>query len=407
VTKTQNIVMLVSTDLVHDNRVRREAETLAAAGHHVTVYSHIRPADVPRLGWEKRETLCAVPVADATWASAQGLRRAAGHTLDLFRWGGSGSLLAAAQAGHADVYHAHDLDTLPGAAWLARRDAARLVYDSHELFTEQLITGPDSGSQSLASRIKQTLARGNYARLERSLIGRADAVITVSASIAEELATRYGIPRPQLLLNCPRYRALSGPSDYLRRRLGLADGQRILLLQGAVLPGRGQLELVQSLMLLPPEYVLVFLGFNLGTYQDAVRSEIQRLGLENRTFMLDALPSEHLMEATASADVGMILLAGYNKNDRFAMPNKLFEYMMAGLPFLATDWPEISRVARATGAGQLLSALTSEAIAGGVRAVLADAPRYAAMRQAGLAAAADEYNWERQAQKLLAVYEGL
>jgi glycogen(starch) synthase len=403
----KQIVMLVSTDLVHDNRVRREAETLAAAGHRVTVYSHIRSADVPRLGWEAQPGLCAVPVTEAAWVAQRGAGRVAGHTLDLLRWGGSASLLASAVGSRADVYHAHDLDTLPTAAWLARRDAARLVYDSHELFTEQLVMGPAAGPQPLPSRVKQGLARANYARLERALIGRANAVITVSGSIADELVARYGITRPQLLLNCPRYRALSGSSDYLRRRLGLAERQKIMLLQGAVLPGRGQLELVQSLPLLPPEYVLVFLGFNLGTYQAPLTSEINRLGLASRVFPLAALPPEQLMEATASADVGLILLAGHNKNDRFAMPNKLFEYMMAGLPFLATDWPEIGQVTRATGAGLLLPALTPEAIAAGIHELLADGTRYAAMRQAGLAAAAGEYNWERQAQKLLTIYEGL
>ena len=69
---------------------------------------------------------------------------------------------------------------------------------------------------------------------------------------------------------------------------------------------------MQSLPLLPPEYHLVLLGFNLGTYQEPIRQEIERLELEDRVHLLDALPPGQLLQATASADLGIILLAGHN-----------------------------------------------------------------------------------------------
>ncbi|MBK6434244.1 glycosyltransferase [Candidatus Amarolinea dominans] len=402
-----HILMLVTSDLLHDNRVRREAETLAAAGCRVTVVSAIRPADIPALGWEASAGLTAVAAAPPAWQAATGWRRAAGHAADLWRWGGGGSLLAAAADQRSDVVHAHDLDTLPAAATLAQRWRAPLVYDAHELFVDQMTRGPGAASIPWPNRVKQTLAQRNFARLERRLIGRAAAVITVSQSIATELATRYGIATPTLVLNTPRYQDMTAGSSYLRQRLGLAAEQRIILLQGAVLPDRHLLELVQAMPLLPPAVVLVFLGFNLGTYQEAVRQEVARLGLQARVFMLDALPAGQLLAATASADVGMILLAGHNKNDRFAMPNKLFEYMMAGLPFVATDWPEIGRVARTTGAGVTVAQLTPAALAAAVNDILQAPARQAAMRTAGLAAARGEYNWERQAQRLLELYAAL
>ena len=87
--------------------------------------------------------------------------------------------------------------------------------------------------------------------------------------------------------------------------------------------------------------MLVFLGFNLGNYQETIRREIDRLNLQSRVYLLDALPREQLLDATASADVGIQLLAGLNLNHRLTLPNKLFEYMMAGLPFISTDSPEV------------------------------------------------------------------
>lgn len=403
-----HVLMLVTSNLLHDNRVRREAETLAAVGYRVTVVSAIQPAAIPRLGWTESAGLTAVAAPAAAWESAAGWRRVLGHGVDLWRWGGSGAWLAAASPQRADIVHAHDLDTLAVAAALASRWRAPLVYDAHELFVDQMTQGGQTGAaRAWPSRLKQALAQRNFARLERRLIGRAAAVITVSQSIAAELAARYGIASPTLVLNTPRYRELTAGSSYLRQRLGLQDAQRIILLQGAVLPDRHLLELVQTLPLLPETVVLTFLGFNLGTYQAAIRQEVARLGLQARVFMLDALPAEQLLEATASADVGMILLAGHNKNDRFAMPNKLFEYMMAGLPFVASDWPEIGRVARATGAGVTVTAPTPAALAAAVHDILQAPARAAAMRAAGLAAARAEYNWERQAQRLLELYAAL
>lgn len=399
-----HVVMLVTSDLIHDNRVRREAETLAGGGYEVTVFSHVPAAEMSRLGWEGRPGLKAVPAPRAAWTQEAGLRRALGHSTDLYQWGGSGSLRIAARDCRADVFHSHDLDTLPTAAWLAGRHRSRLVYDAHELFVDMTDLGPLAQETPWPSRLKQVLARRNFARLERAHIGRADAVITVSQAIADELSGRYGIMRPELVLNTPPYRDLSSGSAYLRQRLCLGPGERILLFQGGVFPGRGLVELVQSLALMPNGYHLVFLGFNLGTYQEPIRQEVACLGLAARVHLLDALPPEQLLEATSSADIGIMLLAGYNKNERFAMPNKLFEYMMAGLPFISSDWPEVGRVVRLTGAGITVARITPDSIVAAVNQVFSDPARYQALRRAGLEAARTEYNWSRQAERLLALY---
>ena len=323
------------------------------------------------------------------------------------RWGGSHSLYQAALDTPAQIYHAHDLDTLPAAAILARRHDARFIFDTHELFIDQLDLGSAAAQVGIASRTKQKIVQRNFARLERSLIRRASAVITVSDAVADELVTRYRIARPTPILNTPHYHDLSGGSTYLRQRLGLSDDQRLILYQGGVQPERGLVELVQSLALLPEDHVLIFLGFNLGDYQETIRREIDRLRLQPRVHLLEALPREQLLEATASADVGVQLLAGLNLNHRLTLPNKLFEYMMAGLPFISTDWPEVGRVVRQTGAGVAIASITPEAIAAAIHQILADPAKYMTMRRAGLAAARADFNWEQQGAKLLKLYAGL
>src|SRR5439155_14231579 len=120
-----------------------------------------------------------------------------------------------------DVYHAHDLNTLPVAAALARSTRGRLVYDSHELYSE-------------ISTLSFT-ERHVWRVVERRLIKRANAVITVCESIAGELTTRYRVPKPMIVLNCPRsseVRAASNP-QLLRTLVGMEDDSRsIVLYQG-------------------------------------------------------------------------------------------------------------------------------------------------------------------------------
>jgi len=398
------VAMFVTSTLVHDNRVRREAETIAAAGNEVTVFSHIAPPDVPRLGWEARCGLRAVPVRPVDFRGKRQPARAWAAAVNLWRWGGGQNLWKAARPYGAGIYHAHDLDTLAVAAWLAQRDGARLVYDSHELFLAQMDLGPDAPVMTWRQRVRLQLLRHNWARLERALISRAGTLITVSQSIADELVSLYDIRPPVVILNTPRYCDLSTRSLTLRQRLGLATEQRIILAQGNMMPGRGLLELVASLALLPEHYQLVFLGFNLGNYQAEIRGEVGRLGLDARVHALDALPPEQLLDASASADVGVVLLTPTNRNSLLALPNKLFEYMMAGLPFVANDLPEVGKVARKTGAGLTVPAITPEAIAAGLREVLENPARWHTMRQSALDAARNEYNWEQQTGRLLEAY---
>jgi hypothetical protein len=274
-----HVAMFVTSALVHDSQVRKEAETEAGANHEVTVFSHIAPADIPRLGWQGKPNLCAVSVSPVDLRDKRGLARAWAAARNLWRWGGSHDLWAAAREHRGDVHHAPDLDTPPVTASLARRDRARQAYDSHELFMDQIDLGPGATPSTWRQRPKLRLFRQSFGRLERGLIGRADAIITVSQSIADELVTRYHIRTPTLILNAPRYRAPGRGTDYLRQRLGLSPNEQIILQLGGVIPGRGLLELVGSLTSLNENCKLVILGFNLGNYQAETRREDEGLCL--------------------------------------------------------------------------------------------------------------------------------
>ncbi len=298
---------------------------------------------------------------------------------------------ATARAGF-DVVHAHDLNTLPVAALLAHRTGARLVYDAHELYPEV----------STLSRLERAIWR----RLEPKLIRRSDRVITVCDAIAEELSRRYRISTPQVLLNCPPSTEIADPAlSPLRRAVGLATGDRttLVLYQGGFAPNRGLVELVLAMHELD-DAILVMMGW--GRLEDDLRELVGAQRLHDRVRILGPVHRDQLQLWTAGADIGVIPYQPVGLNNTFATPNKLFEYMSAGIPIVATRLPEITRIVDGHAIGVTFERVTPREIAAAVRRLLTDPAERAAMRRRATVVR-DQYTWEHQAERLLTLYEDL
>ena len=217
--------------------------------------------------------------------------------------------LKVSSAEPADAYHAHDLHTLPAAALAARRDGARLVYDTHELYPEI------STLSKRESRIWRVV--------ERVLIGRADHVITVCESIADELTARYRIVKPTILLNCPPRPPQTPDRDTspLRERIALPDRSvPIVLYQGGFTVNRGLPQLVRAGGLLE-RGVLVLMGW--GQLEDDLRRIISEHHLEERVLVTPAVPPSDVLDFSAGADIGVIPYEPVGLNNTYSTPNKL------------------------------------------------------------------------------------
>jgi glycosyltransferase involved in cell wall biosynthesis len=291
-----------------------------------------------------------------------------------------------------DVVHAHDLNTLPVAARLARDTGADLVYDAHELFPETSTLSP--------------LERRVWRSLEPRLIRRADRVLTVCDSIAEELARRYRIAKPGVVLNCPpQQRAIDPDESPLRAAAGL-DGQsgvRLILYQGGFAPNRGLPELIHAMRTIDAA-VLVLMGW--GALHDELVRLVAANRLADRVRILPPVESRELLLWTAGADVGVIPYQPVGLNNFYSTPNKLFEYLAAGVPIAATRLPEIARIVDGHGIGATFDVVDPSSIAEAISGILADERSRAHMRERALAVRS-QYTWERQASELLALYETL
>ncbi len=115
------------------------------------------------------------------------------------------------------------------------------------------------------------------------------------------------------------------------------------------------------------------------------------------------MPHDELLAFTASADVGLCNIVNSSVSYHTSLPNKLFEYIMAGVPVIGSDSPEIGRVVTETGTGEVCDPDDGAAIAAAARRILADPTRY----RSGLEAARRQYHWEVEERKLLGLYEEL
>lgn len=456
------VVMFVYNDVSRDSRVLREAASLVAAGHSVTVMGRPHNIDDRTVSREERDgfTIIRVPIphewrtwwfryrkpwrmrkliwrrflfnlrrGPSGWPRAIALVGAAivmvaaslirspfiaisggprqtkhDSTLDwLTRWrfGVLGwAKAAAAAAPKADVYHGHDLTALPGAVHASKRNGGLVVYDSHESFL-------DAGTTSTRPR----WGRAILGRYERRLARQAAALVTVNQSIGALLGSRFGLPRVVVVYNTPaRWKPTAEPPDLLRRAAELPPETPIALYHGAFSAYRGLEELADALLVPGMEAVhAVYLGY--GSGEAALRELAEDPHYGGRLHVLKAVPPEVLPAWVASADVGVMAIQASTLNHRLSSPNKLFESIAAGLPVVVSDFVEMRRIVLEDPDGPLgavCDPADPASIAAAIRSILDLGPTERAdLRARCLRAAHERWNWETESAKLVALYASL
>jgi glycosyltransferase involved in cell wall biosynthesis len=290
----------------------------------------------------------------------------------------------------ADVYHAHDTKALLPCYIAAKLRRKPLIFDAHELpLVEQRVT-----------RWRRLHALAT--RAFKWMIPRCAAVITVSPPIARELQRWYGGAAPVLIRNMPAYHAPVS-SNRLRDQLGVSPQTKIALYQGYFQTNRALDRLIYAARFLDPDTIIVMLGRNMmGVDLEAL---IAQEGVADRVKMLPPVPYEELLEWTASADIGLTLFdPNYSFSIRMCLPNKLFEYLMAGLPVLTSSLDAVADVLKTYDVGVVAPSLEPAEIGQAINRLLADSAALARMRKNALAAAQKELRWDVESQRLVQLY---
>src|SRR4030042_2628560 len=376
------ISMVVLNTFTHDSRVMKEAQTLQSHGYQI----FINALWAPGLPYQEIIHEGIHVYRYPQWARYK-LR------IPLFPWF---ELLV--RITHAlikqkpIICHAHDLNGLMAAYIGSRLTKAKLIYDSHEFEI----------GRSLNKNLDNWKVIGKR-WIEKYLIRRVDRVFTVSNSIATELTHLYQIPRPVVIHNCPL--RFDPPSKgRLRNEAGWSDKSLIIIHQGGLFIGLGIEALIQAVSMVPKLHLAII---GEGPLSVQISTLAKHFGISDRIFMRSMVPLSLLLEYTCDADIGACLIENICLSYYYSLPNKLFEYLMAGAPGLVSNFPDMRKVIEDANAGLSTDPSDPQAIASALRQMLADPEALNQMAHNARQVALEKYNWENESQSLLKVYSQL
>ena len=356
--------MLAGRGEADDPRASRAAAIARRAGYEVTYIC-------PRKRTAAGGRLYRVGRSSALLRELRGLARLArlvGTTQRLVR--------AARRTGRFAVVHAHDFETLPTGALLRRR-GARLVYDAHELYADEEPDPPRS-YRSVVRLLEPLCAR------------RADAVVTVGDELARELRQRLRrADDPVVVLSCPFVQHVE-PQARPGRRLRA-------LYQGATGPGRPLGDLLDAIASADGVQLTIRVA---NADLRELRQAVAARGLEEAVEVAAPVPPDRVVAAAADFHVGLVINRPVTRNDELVLPNKLFEYLMAGLAVVAPRLPALRRVVEDEEVGLTYEPGDPQALGEALAALAQDRAGLAEMRRRARRLALERYNAEAQAQAL-------
>jgi glycosyltransferase involved in cell wall biosynthesis len=371
-----DVCAVVVSHLPHDARVWKEARTVAESGRSVRLIGLRYELDRSRTRREDGVTVTEQPFGERGRATLP--RRAA---IMLRLW-------ATVLRTPAGAYHCHNIHPAPAALVAARLRRARLIYDAHELYGE-----PEEGA-GLLSRLISRVARAT----ERVIARSADAVITTNPSRAEVLAERHRLDGVRVVGNEPRRVEEVTPLDP-----GFPEGDVLLYQGGLYAEARAFEKTIRALRHLPG-VSFAMVGFGRDRDRRLIDEWARESGVADRVHLYEAVPFDRLVRIAAAATVGIVPLRNISLNSYLGDTNKLFEYLMAGLPAVGSDFPEVARVLRSGDppVGEVFDPEDEHSIAAAIRAVLGDS--YAGRREEARRLALERFCWEHEEPELLRCY---
>lgn len=279
------------------------------------------------------------------------------------------------------VIHCHDLEPLPIAVHLKLLTGARLIYDAHELETER------AGTKGIRQWIAQVV--------ERLMIRWVDAMITVSPSIQQWYQKKYPLLSCSLVRNIPKRIASDAESKNLRDILGIKGDVLLFIYLGGLSKGRGIENLLSAFRDLRVLHHLLIMG------SGSLYSEVQlAMTACSRIHYLHPVPPSQVLEYVIGANVGISLVEDIALSYRYCLPNKLFEYLVSGLPVLVSDLTDQKFLVEQYQAGWVTDTDPQSIVD-----VLCSISRekYEQLKS-GLDERTQNLDWEYEAQELLKIY---
>lgn len=282
-----------------------------------------------------------------------------------------------------EVVVANDTDTLLAAFLAAKIRHKKIVFDAHELFTEV----PELVGRPFVKQVWQLI--------ENSILPHIESAYTVCQPIADIYQKKNGL-KMQVVRNAPlRSAMVKDPGEKI-----IFEGKKIILYQGAVNVGRGIEWIIDAMPYLEN---VVFLIAGDGDIVLEIQDRIQRKNLSDKVVLLGKVPFEELNKYTFSADLGVCLLENRGLNYFYSLPNRIFDFAHAGVPMLATDFPEIRNIVDTYNLGELIADYEPINLAKTIQNLLLKWETFPE-KNSIFAKAQEELCWENEEKVLLEVF---
>lgn len=293
-----------------------------------------------------------------------------------------------------DYIWANDLPCLKPAVKIKKQTGAKLIYDSHEIYIEtlnQFFPSKTSLFKSLVFRFLLAFMRFVGRKEEKKLLKKTDHFVTVGNELRKYFEEKYNYEGIRILMNCPPKSKMPEPFD-LKLLLGINQTSKLFIYQGVLNYGRGLHLMIEAFNYVNNNIFLLILGS--GMIKQELLDLVKLNNLEHKIFFHDKVDLKVLPDYTAAADFGMNLLEDINLSKKYAVPNKLFEYIHAGLPVVSSNMPESAVVYNEFNIGKLVENDVHKIAEAINDIVIEDIKVY----RNNCALAANKYNWENQVQ---------
>nr|WP_319509756.1 glycosyltransferase [uncultured Draconibacterium sp.] len=361
--RKKQIIVSVTNDLVADNRVHKVCTSLEEMGLDVLLVGRKLKNSQPLTRSYQTHRMRLLLSKGACFYAEYNFRL---FLLLLFR--------------KADVLLANDLDALAANYLASKIKRSALVYDSHEYFTEvpELIGRP---------RVKHI-----WEWLEGKMLPNLKHCYTVCDSIAAVYNEKYGVPF-QVVRNIPT----SKNTVQLNKK---ENQQKVILYQGAVNIGRGLEQAIKAMYFIEgAQLVIAGDGDIKGQLEELVRTE----KLEDKVRFTGRLTIEELAKLTPTADLGLSIEEDLGLNYRFALPNKLFDYIRSGVPMLISDLPEMKAIVEKYNIGAISNSHDPKELANAINEALNNSDKRESWKT-NLVQASNELTWENEAEVLKGIF---
>ena len=290
----------------------------------------------------------------------------------------------------ASLFFAEDIYTLPFVVIFARMKKAEVFYDSRELFSQL------AGLKN--SRLIQLL----LGWIEKTFIKRVDFVIVTGKMDEDYIKDKYGLVNTIVLRNLPIY---SKPEKVinLREKLFIRADKKILIYQGVILHGRG-LQNIFNVIKKLPNCVLVILGS--GEYEEYYKDIADKMDLHSQVFFMGKVNQSDLLNYTAAADVGLSIIENLSLSYHYALPNKLFEYLMAEIPVIVSKLPQMVEIVMQYNVGEVVDLENQDELINKINLLIGDKELYSNYKK-NCISASKELNWDNEINSLFNVLDKL